>query len=628
MAKGVWGIDVSKSSAKAVRLEGGVLTQAGVFPYDGVVGEGADLDAQIKDALLEIKQRYKISSEPVVLSLPSHSTFNRLIKLPPVEDARIPETVKYEATSQIPFQIDEVIWDYQVVERDYQPGEEKEVILFAVKKEVVEEFLANLAELKLNVEAVQFAPVALFNFLVRDLDLAGPIVALDMGGDNTDLIVVDGTKFWVRNLPITGNQLTRELAKGFNIPFEEAEKLKLKAGTSQQAQKIFNVLQPVLRDLVNEMNRSMGYYKSISKISKFDRVVLLGNSTKTLNFQRFVGQSLQLPVSSIDKLSSIAVGGAVNAGELKDSLPTLGTAIGLALQGAGETVNKVNLLPQTAKVSKEIKKKQPFIVGAVAALYVLVGLLWMKQNAEIEKLDASVREADRTLNQVNDQNDRFTKAKQIAHIKSQLDPLAALSLERDLALRVMDEITPNIPNNGEPGKGDDKDKLWVVNWKVEETKVEDPKPEGAGGYNPNTGAPISYPTRKMLTTVLEVCITKRATDVEGRGFIVKTLLNYNESTKKPQDPSKKCAIAGKGWDLGDGQGVWRVELDHAPTQTLPWPVPKSYTGDPPEPPVGVKESDLREFWRYRVTIEMPVGEESRKALTAAAKKAAEAPKPQ
>jgi type IV pilus assembly protein PilM len=560
----------------------------------------------------------------VVLSLPSHSTFNRLIKLPPVEEARIPETVKYEATSQIPFQIDEVIWDYQIVDREYQPGEEKEVILFAVKKEVVEEFLANLAELKLNIEAIQFAPVALFNFLVRDQELSGPIVALDMGGDNTDLIVVDGTKFWVRNLPITGNQLTRELAKGFNIPFEEAEKLKLKAGTSQQAQKIFNVLQPVLRDLVNEMNRSMGYYKSISKISKFDRVVLLGNSTKTLNFQRFVGQSLQLPVSGIDKLSSIGVGGSVNAAELKDSLPTLGTAIGLALQGAGETVNQINLLPTTAKATKEIKKKQPFIVGAVAALYVLVLLLWMKQNAEIDKLSGSVREADATLTKVKDQNERFEKAKKVEHITQHINPLTGLSLERDLALRVMDQINPNIPNNGDPGKADDKDKLWVVDWKVEEK--EKPKPVDPSKPYEGTTGPQLYPKEKILSTVLEVCVTKRATDVEGRGFIVKTLLNYNEASKKPLDASKPCPIAPahKGWDLGDGQGVWRVELDHAPTQTLAWPVPKSYTGDPPEEPANVKEADKREFWRYRVTIEMPVGDEPRKALSAAAKKPADA----
>ena len=319
------------------------------------------------------------------------------------------------------------------------------------------------------------------------------------------------------------------------------------------------------------------------------------------------------------------MGGAVSAGELKDSLPTLGTAIGLALQGAGETVNKVNLLPQTAKASKEIKKKQPFIIGAVAALYVLVLLLWLKQNAEIDKLSSSVKEADITLNRVRDQNERFEKAKVIDHIKSQLDPLAALALERDLALKVMDEINPNIPNNGDPAKSDDKEKLWVVDWKVEEREN---KPAEAGNER-SANASASYPTKKLLTTVLEVCIQKRATDVEGRGFIVKTLLNYNEAAKRPLDGNKRCAIApaNKAWDLGDSQGVWRVELDHAPTQSLPWPVPKSYVGEPPDEPVGVKDADKREFWRYRVTIEMPVGDESRKALSLAAKKPAE-PKPE
>src|SRR3982750_886360 len=102
MAKGVWGIDVSKSSVKVVRLEGDTLTHSGVFPYDSAgTGEAPDIDAQIKSAL-----------------------------------------TKYEAQSQIPFNIEEVIWDYQYVERDYQPGEEKEVILFAIKRDIVEQFLA------------------------------------------------------------------------------------------------------------------------------------------------------------------------------------------------------------------------------------------------------------------------------------------------------------------------------------------------------------------------------------------------------------------------------------------------------------------------------------------------------
>src|SRR6185436_8685377 len=462
MGKGVWGIDVSKSSVKAVRIEDGTLTHSGVFPYEAAgTGEAGDVDVEVGGAVTQVKQTFKISSDPVIFSLPSHSTFNRLIKLPPVEESKIPEIVKYEAQSQIPFNIDEVIWDYQYVDRDYAPGEEKEVILFAIKRDIVEQFLGNIAELKFNTEAVQFAPVALFNFLLRDQEIKGATVALDMGGDNTDLIVIDGTKFWVRNLPITGNDITKALQKAFNIPFEEAEKLKLKAGQSQQAQKIFNAVQPILRDLVNEINRSMGYYKSISKTSKFDQIILLGNSTKTLNFQKFVSQSLQLPAVRVQKLNTIAVGGGVDPGDLNENLATIGTAIGLALQGQETTTNMVNLLPQEARQKKELKKKQPFLVAAVAALYLLVGLAWHKQDAEIDRLKESIDQADKVLTANKQIKEDFEAVKKVEEIRDSLTPLVGLSFERDLILKIMDEINPNIPNNGDPALGEKDDKrLW------------------------------------------------------------------------------------------------------------------------------------------------------------------------
>ncbi|MBI3856805.1 MAG: type IV pilus assembly protein PilM, partial [Planctomycetes bacterium] len=487
MGRGVWGIDVSKTSAKAVRLEDGTLTHSGVFPYESAgTGEAGDLDEQIRTALAQIKQTFKISSEPVIFSLPSHSTFNRLIKLPPVEESKIPEIVKYEAQSQIPFNIDEVIWDYQYVERDYAPGEEKEVILFAIKRDIVEQFLGNIAELKFNTEAVQFAPVALFNFLLKDQDIKGATVALDMGGDNTDLIVIDGTKFWVRNLPITGNDITKALQKAFNIPFEEAEKLKLKAGQSQQAQKIFNAVQPILRDLVNEINRSMGYYKSISKTSKFDQIILLGNSTKTLNFQKFVSQSLQLPAVRVQKLNTLAVGGGVDPGDLNENLATIGTALGLALQGAEPTTNRVNLLPDIYRKKKELKRKQPFIVAAAAALYLTVGLAWYKQDTEIAKLKDSADQAE-NVKKANDAiKEEFTASKKVEEIRDNLTPLVGLSFERDLILKIMDEINPNIPNNGDPALKDEQ-RLWVVDWKFEEK--ERPKEAPAAGAEPAAGRP-------------------------------------------------------------------------------------------------------------------------------------------
>jgi type IV pilus assembly protein PilM len=617
MGKGVWGIDVSKSSVKAVRIEDGTLTHAGVFPYDSAgTGEAGDLDEQTKAALTQVKQAYKITGEPVIFSLPSHSTFNRLIKLPPVEESKIPEIVKYEAQSQIPFNIDEVIWDYQYVERDYVPGEEKEVILFAIKRDIVEQFLGNIADLKFNTEAVQFAPVALFNFLLRDQDIKGATVALDMGGDNTDLIVIDGTKFWVRNLPITGNDITKALQKAFNIPFEEAEKLKLKAGQSQQAQKIFNAVQPVLRDLVNEINRSMGYYKSISKTSKFDQIILLGNSTKTLNFQKFVSQSLQLPAVRVQKLNTIEVGGGVDPGDLNENLATIGTALGLALQGGDEpTTNRVNLLPDIYRKKKELKRKQPFIVAAAAALYLTVGLAWYKQDTEIAKLEDSKRAADAVLKSNERIKEEFAGAKKVEEVRDNLTPLVGLSFERDLILKIMDEINPNIPNNG-----DDKlkveQRLWVVDWRFEEKPKLEPEAPGTASHREGTR---SFPKAKVLTATLEVVIWKRNTDAEGQSFIATTLLNYDPNRRVPVNGAKPCVIKNNKWELlqGASTATWSVQKEAA---DLPWPQPKNYNG------IKADTDAPKDYWRYLVTLELPVGEDARKAAAAPVKPAGE-PKP-
>ncbi len=616
MAKGVWGIDVSKYSLKAVRLEGTrdavTLSRIAVVPYDRAEGDEQNLDQHVREALQDLALTQRIGSEPVLLSLPSHSTFNRLIKLPPVDDEKIPEILRYEAQSEIPFNIDEVLWDYQYVNRKYGPGEEKEVILFAIKRDIVEQFLGNLAEVGLNVDAVQFGPVALFNFILKDQDLGGPSVALDMGGDNTDLIVIDGPKFWVRNLPITGNDITKALQKAFNIPFAEAEKLKLKAGQSQQAQKIFNAVQPVLRDLVNEVNRSTGYYKSISKTSKFEKIILLGNSTKTLNFQKFVSQSLQLPAVRVQKLNHIAVGPQVDPADLGENLGTLGTALGLALQGISDTVNRINLLPPAYVRKKELSRKKPFVIAAVAALFAMVGLMYFMNSQEVEKLrakDTAGAQARRTL---EDQTRRFEEAKKVEEVEKGLQTLASISSDRSLILKVMDEIIPNIPDNGDYGVRNDQ-KLWVVDWEFEE------KTQAAAAPVPGIAPPAPVPgmipqarrllpIRKSLVATLEVCMTRRNSDEEGRSFILQKLLNW--SGRAPMDTKKPCVIKNKNWELSDSQGTggyWRVEKD---ASDLPRPLPKNFqqgvfTGGMPPPEVPAGEEV---YWRYRITLEIPVAE--------------------
>ncbi|MBI4563667.1 MAG: type IV pilus assembly protein PilM [Planctomycetes bacterium] len=549
MGKGVWGIDISKFSAKAVRLERGangvMLTHTGVIPYAGTdTGEPVNLDDQIRLALATMKSKYKIGGERVALSLPGHSTFNRLIKLPPVEESKLHEVVKYEAQSQIPFPIDEVIWDFQFVERHYGPGEEKEVILFAIKKEIVEQLLANIQDIGLNVEAIQFGPVALYNFLSYDQEISHSCIAVDMGADNADLLIIDGPKFWIRNLPITGNDITKALQKAFNIPFAEAEKLKLRAGQSPQAQKVFNAMQPVLRDLIGEVHRSIGYYKSISRQVRFEKVLLLGNATRVLNFQKFVSQTLQLPAARISALHRIQIGGNLDAAQVAESLTTIGTALGLALQGLGDTKNQVNLLPTTFIKRRELRRKQPFTVGVVALLYLLVGLMWFNANASVSELSKEVNDGSKMQNELKGLAGELEAVRaSAANFEIPLQRLEALRQDKDLILLVMNLLHPNIPNNSAPNI-QQVDQTWILEWKFEDMPLQPPAvAPSRAGTAPVSGSVTWDPKRKLVIRIEVALLAANRSDSRLEEHLLQNFLGTMQAgTTWRKNPNRSSVV--------------------------------------------------------------------------------------
>ena len=278
MAKGIWGIDVGKSSIKVARLEmrGGTpaLTHLEVSRFDIPAEDATVLDEQVSSALGELKTTCRFGSEPVVISLPGHSTFNRLIKLPPVDDDKIPEIVQYEAQSQIPFNIDEVIWDYQ--QMGWQSDEEAlalemEVGLFAIKRDQLLTAIKPFDDVDIDLDIVQLSPLAIYNFVVYDrlnngddigdYDPENPpesVVILSMGTETTDLIITNGQRVWQRSIPLGGNHFTRQLTKELKLTFAKAEHLKRNARQAKDAKVIFQSMRPVFNDLVTEIQRSIG----------------------------------------------------------------------------------------------------------------------------------------------------------------------------------------------------------------------------------------------------------------------------------------------------------------------------------------------------------------------------------
>ncbi len=374
----VWSVDLGKASLKAVKLrrEKNNIEILAVDKIDySLSTNGADPLQQAREALNAFRIRNEVR-EPVVVAHPGQGTFSRFIKVPAFEAKKLREMVGYEASQQIPFPLDEVIWDYHLVSREYLPGEEREVGIFAVRREAIDDYLLDFTNEGLSVEVLSIGYLGLLNYIFFDLAPEEPSIVVDIGATHTDLILVDGKKFWIRALPHSGNDINKSIMERFKLSFPEAEKLKIESAKApQQAVKIFsNVIQPKLKELVGEIHRSTGYYRSQAGDVQFKKLYLLGNGSKIFGIKKYLAEQLGVEVERVQSIRHFRVNRGVDLKLLQNELPAFGTAFGCGLQGLGAGSCRVDLVPQEERIQKDFrrKKKHAFIAMGVVLAAILV----------------------------------------------------------------------------------------------------------------------------------------------------------------------------------------------------------------------------------------------------------------
>lgn len=446
----VWGIDLGQCALKAIRLRAAgdkVEVLDHVYIEHGKILSQPDVD---RDALVAetmkklIDSRPELPKEAIAAAVPGQHTLARFIKLPPVDRAsKLPELVRFEAGQQIPFGMDEVIWDYQIFPSQ---AAETEVGIFAMRRELMRDHMRYLSDLNIEPMLVQAAPLALYNALQFD-GLCGnggeAVAILDIGAQNTDLLVVEGDSLWTRNIPIGGNNFTDAMLETFKLSFRKAEDLKRKAGSHKYARQIFQAMRPVFADLVAEVQRSIGFFTSSRRGVKLSKLIAMGNAFKLPGMPKFLQQNLGLDVIRPGAFNRMAIGSAPNTPELMEQLLSFGVAYGLAIQGLGLAKITSNLLPP--EIIKQVvwRKKAPWFIGAAACLALSAGMIWGRNYTDAAALGkpvesapppASVDEAMRYIEGPADPDPKAHAAKVIA---------AATFLSNELG-RVEGEINQQI----------------------------------------------------------------------------------------------------------------------------------------------------------------------------------------
>jgi len=374
-AQTVWGLDIGESGLKAVKMARGKkfleVVRVDMIPITapgGAEEAAVGREALVIQALEEFVRRHDPFDSRIVASVQGRSTFCKPISLAPVEQKRIPEIVRFEVKQQIPFPIEDIVWDYFKCKESFAPGEEIEVNLIAIRKEIVENFTEMFTRAGIRVDVLQAAPLALYNLVKYEYAPQGNVVIIDIGAEIADLIIVEGDRFWPRTLPIAGKQITKALEEKFEIPFDEAEKLKLTAADSKNYQQIFTVMRPVLKELVGEIHRTIGYYKSLSKDVVFDKIIFMGNATKLSGFEKFFGENLPYKIEIVQGLQKLRVSRRLNLAAFREYLPGFAVALGLAIQGLQESKCNVNLLPE--EISGKVRPGK--VLAMIAAIVIVL----------------------------------------------------------------------------------------------------------------------------------------------------------------------------------------------------------------------------------------------------------------
>ncbi|MBK1829392.1 type IV pilus assembly protein PilM [Verrucomicrobiaceae bacterium R5-34] len=336
---------------------------------------------QIRVAISELADTLKVGKSKLRYAISGQSVFTRFIKLPPIEDDNIEQLVAFEAQQHVPFPIDEVIWDWQLLESG---AGEKEVALVAIKGDALNDMNDIVMESGLGTAEVDASPMALYNALRYNYpELEETTLLIDIGAKTCNLIYLEGNRMFTRSVAVGGASVTTAIAKEYGVSFAEAESQKCSNGMvalntahtselDEATAALATVIRNALGKLPAEIARTTNYFRSQHGGSAPKRVMLAGGGANLPHVADFFQEKLRLPVEFFNPLKRISVGKGVDVDRIAAEAHLLGELVGLGLRGIDQAALEIDLVPDVVSRERDTERRKPILIGASAVL--LLGL--------------------------------------------------------------------------------------------------------------------------------------------------------------------------------------------------------------------------------------------------------------
>jgi type IV pilus assembly protein PilM len=345
--KEVVGLDIGSSSIKLVELKEGKKgyrlqnLALSPLPPEAIV-DGALMDSvTIIDAIKDLIGQTKTKTKSAVTSVSGHSVIVKKITLPFMTEAELEESVQWESERYIPFDINDVNIDFQILGSDAENPDVMEVILVAAKKDIINDYVSVIMEAGLNPVIVDVDAFALENMLAVNYDLEkGESLAIaNVGASITSInILKNNVSAFTRDIFKGGNQVTEEIQRQLHIDFEEAEKIKVGSkmdGVSQPV--IQKVLKEASESLAIEIGNSLDFFQSASTYEKIGKLYLSGGGSKVKDFDILLQQQIGIPVEMINPFKKIEFSEKhFDLEYMREIGPAMAVGVGLASRKVGD----------------------------------------------------------------------------------------------------------------------------------------------------------------------------------------------------------------------------------------------------------------------------------------------------
>ena len=382
--------------------------------------------SQSRIAIGDLAQRLKLGKSKVRYAISGQAVFTRFLKLPPIQADNVEQLVTFEAQQHVPFPLEEVVWDYELIDG----AAEKEAVIVAIKGDALDEINGTVNESGLATAEVDVAPMALYNaFRAAYGQPEESVLLVDIGAKTSNLLYMEGTRFFTRSVPVGGAAITAAIAKEYHISFLDAEHQKicnglvaLGAGYDQQIDEALSALATVIRNalgrLISEITRTTSYYRSQQGGSAPRRVVLAGGGANLPYTLEFFQEKLNLPVEYFNPLQAVTLAKDIDVEQVQREAHMMGELVGLALRGVGKSQLHIDLVPLTVEQARAADRRKPYLIAAAAILIAGMGAWTFMKNLAATK---AAEEARSMLEQRDS----------LAPLKSQIDGL----LKKETALR-------------------------------------------------------------------------------------------------------------------------------------------------------------------------------------------------